>query len=130
MTDPPPAPESETADVAALRRENAILRQVLDAIDGTIVVYDAERRFVLSNKAYHDYFPHLPPDHVLVGQRYEALLERSIDAGASVDPSAKTDRAAFIARRIQEIEQRRVPAREIQDSSYGKWYMVRVSHTP
>ncbi|MBN8874052.1 MAG: PAS-domain containing protein [Rhodospirillales bacterium] len=130
MTDPPPAPESETADVAALRRENAILRQVLDAIDGTIVVYDAERRFVLSNKAYHDYFPHLPPDHVLVGQRYEALLERSIDAGASVDPSAKTDRAAFIARRIQEIEQRRVPAREIQDTTNGKWYMVRVSHTP
>ena len=158
MTDPPSPPEQDARQTAAagqeiaalrqetaalrqeivtlrqeaagLRQENAVLRQVLDALDGTVVVYDADRRFVLSNKAYHDYFPHLPPDQELAGQRYEALLERSMDAGASLGPVAPADRAAFIARRIQEIEQRNVPAREVRDQNSGKWFMIRVSHTP
>lgn len=116
-------------ELAALRQENAILRQTLDAIDGTVVVYDADRRFVHANRAYHEFFPHLPQDGELIGQRYEALLEQSIAARTVADPQAYTDREAFIEKRVRALDRRDSAPREIHDAESGHWYMIRVRHT-
>lgn len=132
MAETPDAGDRNTADRAeliALRHENAILRQTLDAIDGTVVVYDAERRFVLANRAYHDFFPHLPADQELIGQRYEDVLTHSIEAHSVADPQAYTDRAAFLERRIRALNRRDATPREIHDLETDHWYMVRVRHT-
>ena len=119
----------EADEIAALRRENAILRETLDAIDGTVVVYDPHRTFVLANRSYHAFFPHLPPDTSLRGLRYEDVLGLSLQAGTVVDPRAKTDHSAFTATRIREFEAPEAPPREIRDPRTNRWYMIRVQRT-
>ncbi|MDR3535486.1 MAG: ATP-binding protein [Acetobacteraceae bacterium] len=121
---------ADQTELEALRQENAILRQTLNAIDGTVVVYDAARRFVFANTAYHEFFPHLPPTEELAGQPYAAVLERSIDARMVNDPQAYTDRASFLARRVRALDRRDATPREIHDAESGHWYMIRVRHTP
>jgi len=118
------------SELAKLRQENALLRATLDAIDGTVVVYDADRRYVLGNSAYHEHFPHLPDDVDLAGKRYEEVLALSIAAGTVVDPEAYTDTAAFIARRNRDIDDAGTDPREIYDAARRKWYMIRVRRTP
>jgi two-component system cell cycle sensor histidine kinase PleC len=117
-------------EIAALRRENAILRETLDAIDGTVVVYDPDRLFVLANRAYHTFFPHLPPDTDLRGLRYEDVLGLSLRAGTVVDPRAKGDPSAFTAARIREFNAPDAPPREVRDPRTNRWYMIRVQRTP
>ena len=121
---------SDGEELAALKRENAILRETLDSIVGTVVVYDAQRRFVLGNRAYHEHFPHLPPDDELVGKLFEEVLALSIDAGTVVDPEALTDRGAFIARRAREMMHVAAPSREIYDPRTGRWYLMLAKLTP
>lgn len=118
------------AELAALRRENAILRETLDAIDGTVVVYDGERRFVLANRAYHSFFPHLPPASELVGKRYEEVLALSIDAGTVLDAAAYKNRTAFLEARAREILAHDATSRETHDLVRDRWYMIRVRRTP
>jgi signal transduction histidine kinase len=113
-----------------LRRENELLRATLDAVDGTIVVYDADRRYVLANRAYHEHFPHLPDDAALAGKRYEEVLAMSIAQGAVIEPEAYTDTAEFIAKRTRVIDEARTPPREVYDPVRRKWYMIRVNRTP
>ena len=120
----------EADEISALRRENAILRETLDAIDGTVVVYDPDRVFVLANRAYHAFFPHLPPDKDLRGLRYEDVLGLSLQAGTVVDPRAQADRSAFTATRIREFNAPDSPPREVRDPRTNRWYMIRVQRTP
>src|SRR5215468_6864272 len=65
-------------EVAALRRQNAMLRETLDTIEGSVVVYDPERRYLFANLAYRAIFPYLPADDDLVGRKYEEILALSI----------------------------------------------------
>lgn len=123
----PPTPESE---LVALRRENAILRETLDAIDGTVVVYDAQRRYVLGNRAYHAHFPHLPPDDELAGELFEQVLARSMAAGSIVDPQAALEPEAFIARRIREMEAAGTDPREAYDPRSKNWFLLLSKLTP
>jgi two-component system, cell cycle sensor histidine kinase PleC len=123
-------PLDDAAELRALRQENAILRETLDAIDGTVVVYDAQRRYILGNRAYHEHFPHLPNEQELAGKPYEEVLSYSIAAGTVVDQQAYTDPASFIRRRIRDIEGGEAVPREVYDHHTGKWYMIRVRLTP
>lgn len=128
--EPSGAVVSDAEELAALKRENAILRETLDSIVGTVVVYDAQRRFVLGNRAYHEHFPHLPQDEELTGKLFEEVLALSIDAGTVVDPEALTDREAFIARRAREMMRVDAPSREIYDPRTGRWYLMLAKLTP
>ncbi|GEM_PF-5619968 len=119
----------EADEIAALRRENTILRETLDAIDGTVVVYDPEQRFVLANRAYHEFFPHLPPDKDLVGRRYEEVLALSLQAGTVVDPRAKSDPHTFVTARVRELNEPDAPPREVRDPRTNRWFMIRVQRT-
>ena len=127
------------AELAALRRQNQMLRETLDTIDGSIVVYDEQRGFLFANATYHAIFPHLPPDTELIGSRYEHLIACSIAAGAVDDPEAYTDTEAFLRQRIASMEQRRGmprdtynarPGREARHPPTGRWYLLRSRRTP
>jgi signal transduction histidine kinase len=121
---------TDAEEPAALRRENNILREILDALDATVVVYDAERRYVMANRAYHEHFPHLPDDSGLVGQRYEDILARAIAAGAVTDQQASRDPQGFIAHRLHVVTTRNEQPRETYNEATGKWHLMRVRHTP
>ncbi len=104
-----------------------MLREALDAIDGTVVVYDADNRYVMGNKAYHDFFPHLPPDTDLGGKTYAEVLSLSVAARATVVPFSDPD--AFMERRVQEMSGEPPPPRETFDARRNRWYMIRVRRT-
>jgi two-component system cell cycle sensor histidine kinase PleC len=113
-----------------LHRHNRRLRDTLDAIDATVVVYDRDRRYVLGNHAYHTMFPHLPPDDEMIGRRYEDILARSIEAGTVADSEAYNDTVGFIARRAEEITREDTSPREVYNRATNRWFMIRVSRTP
>jgi signal transduction histidine kinase len=127
------------AEIAALQRQNQMLRETLDTIDGSIVVYDDDRRFLFANATYHAVFPHLPSNEDLIGEHYEDVVSRSIAAGVVEDPSAVTEREAYLQRRIATMEQRRAmprdvynarPGREALHPETGRWYLLRSRRTP
>src|SRR6185437_9413037 len=94
-------------EVESLRQQNTVLRETLDTIEGSVVVYDQDRRYLLGNQMYHAINPHLLGDEELAGRKYEDILALSIAAGAIADPEAYTDTAAFIAKRISDMEARK-----------------------
>jgi signal transduction histidine kinase len=127
------------AEIAALTRHNHVLRETLDTIDGSVVVFDEQRRFLFANATYHAVFPHLPPDAEMLGERYEQVVARSLSAGAVEDPTAYEDPDAYLQRRIATMEQRRTipreaynarPGREARHPDTGRWYLLRSRRTP
>ncbi|WP_374442839.1 ATP-binding protein [Stella sp.] len=104
------------------------LRQVLDSIDTSTVVYDAEDRYLFGNVAYHRRYPHLPPEEELVGQTFEQMLRRTIAAGAFADAQAEHDPDAFVRRRVAEFRANQPGMTERMTDS-GEWEKVRVVTT-
>ncbi len=113
----------------ALQRENTVLRETLDAIDGTVVVYDGDLRFVLANRAYHAFFPHLPDDADLAGRHYGEIADMSLRAGRGMAPVPDEQREAVIAQQIAAMQRRPVEPREHFDRRLGRWFLVRVRWT-
>ncbi|HEY0267162.1 MAG TPA: ATP-binding protein, partial [Rhizomicrobium sp.] len=53
-----------------------------------------------------------------------------IDAGSVVDRQAYTDRAAFVARRLVEMQDRTLETREAYEQQHDRWWQFRVKYTP
>jgi signal transduction histidine kinase len=122
--------ERPVDEVEALRRENAMLRATLDAIDGTVVVYGPNLEYCFGNRPYHEFFPYLPPEPELVGRSFGEVLALSIAAGAVPDADAYTDPQAFIARREAEMRDRDASTRDVHLPAQGTWSQIRVKWTP
>jgi CheY-like chemotaxis protein len=110
--------------------EIAMLRDTLDALDASVVVYDSQLRYRFGNRVYHQTFPHLPDDSVLAGETYAQVLGRSIDAGSVGDPQAYTDREAFIARRVAEVSDRWLGPYDIIGPGPDRTCQIRGQWTP
>jgi signal transduction histidine kinase len=120
----------------AIARENRLLRETLDAIDGSICVHDGDLRFRLSNRAYRERYPHLPPDREMVGWHFADTLRVSARAGSYADPRALSDTEAYIAERVAEmaVRENSVTNRQMASthprSLTGRWSQMRVRWTP
>lgn len=127
------------AELSASRREVADLRETLDELEGSVVVYDRDRRFLFANRAYRALFPYLPPDDVLRQERFEDLLRRSIAAGVVRHPMAVSDPDGFVAMRVASMQRRQRRAAEPQGARPGRetyhplldrWFLIRSRRTP
>jgi signal transduction histidine kinase len=118
------------AQLEALGRDNLMLRETLDAIGGTIVVFGPQQEFLYGNRGYFDMFPHLVSNERLAGLRYGEVLALSIAAGTVLDPRARQDKAAFIAAREEEIKDRSIASREIHNPANDKWAQIRTTWAP
>lgn len=118
------------SEILRLTAENAMLRETLDAIDGTVSVYTADNRYLFGNQGYHALFPHLPPDSALRGERFEHVLSLSIAAGVVAAAEAYDDTAAYVARRAAEMQDRTVGTRELHNTKFDRWSQMRVKWTP
>ncbi len=115
---------------AELRRDSRMLRETLDAIDGPVVVYSNTLVYVFGNRAYHAFYPHLPPEEVLVGKSYDEVLGLSIAAGAVSNPRAALDTAAYVAERRTAMLDRQDKISESHNPKLRRWSSVRVQWTP
>jgi signal transduction histidine kinase len=121
---------ADLAAADAVARENRLLRETLDAVDGSIVVHDSALRFRLGNKGYHEWQPHLPPDEELVGKHFADVLRMSIAAGSFADPRALTDTEAYVAERVAQVARREDQAVNHYQASKARWSQMRVRWTP
>lgn len=112
-----------------LQHDNRMLRETLDAIDGPVVVYSNDLIYVFGNAAYHAFYRHLPAEAELIGKPYDHVLGLSLAAGATTDPQARADPAAFIAERRTAMLQRVNSTQEIHSSRLGRWTTVRTTWT-
>ncbi len=110
-----------------LGESERLLRETLDNLDAEIIVYDAEMRFLLGNKRFHDFYPHYPPDEELRGRTFDDLLRLSMEAGAVGDPLALSDPEAYIARCV--AARAKDPPFYEQRHSSGRWSFVRRHRT-
>jgi signal transduction histidine kinase len=114
----------------AAAHEIATLRETLDAVNASIVVFDRDHRYRFGNNGYHEAFPHLPPDSVLAGMPYRDVLRLSVAAGSVGDPQAYTDVEAFIDRRDTETRVKGDTTREDYTPHQDRWWQVRAAWTP
>ena len=104
-----------------------MLRDVLDSIDASIVVYDPDDRFMMGNRRYFELYPHLPDDGSLVGLTFEEMLRFTLAHGAPAELQAMIDPEAFVARRLAEWK---VPGEREQLHPSGRWDLIRQQVTP
>jgi len=110
-----------------LAESERLLRETLDNMDAEVIVYDAEGRFLLGNKRFHEFYPHYPPDEKLKGRTFDDLLRLSMEAGAVQDPQALIDPEAYVARRV--ATRAKDPPFYEQLHSSGRWSFVRRHRT-
>ncbi|MCC7271969.1 MAG: PAS-domain containing protein [Alphaproteobacteria bacterium] len=124
-----PLPGGTAVVVPPLEGDAPFLRSVLDAIDTSLVVYDADDRYLFGNRAYHERYPHLPADEELKGRTFEHMLRRSLAAGSFADQQAKDDPEAFVARRVAEFRSGQ-PELSERMTLAGRWELIRTRVTP
>jgi signal transduction histidine kinase len=101
---------------------------VLDSLEESIVVYDADERYVLGNVAYHERYPHLPGETDLVGKTFEQMLRRTLAAGSFADRQAEVDPDGYVRRRVAEFRALQ-PGRSERMTLAGRWELVRMRET-
>ncbi|MGE0725010.1 MAG: ATP-binding protein [Alphaproteobacteria bacterium] len=106
-----------------------LFREVLDALDESIVVYDPDERYLFGNAAYHRRYPHLPGESELVGRTFEQMLRRTLAAGSFADRQAESDPDGYVRRRVAEFRALQ-PGRSERMTLAGRWELVRMRDTP
>ncbi|HWK47065.1 MAG TPA: histidine kinase dimerization/phospho-acceptor domain-containing protein [Stellaceae bacterium] len=80
------------------------LQEIIDSLDMSVVVHDADLCFVIANAEYYKRYPHIPSDGSWQGLPYEQLLRTTLAASPEKTAIAPTeDPEAYVARRIVEM---------------------------
>lgn len=112
------------ARVRSDRRE-ALLREAIDHLSDSFILYDGDDRVVVSNRSFHELFDYLPPKEDLVGMPMEALVHASLRAGTITDPDyAPGDEQAWIDSFLARRRQQRLYLAEDNWPS-GRWDLVK-----
>ena len=69
------------------RAHEALLRDAVDNLNDSFILYDASDRVVLTNKRFHETFPYLAPQDEIAGKAMVELVRTSVDSGAVTDPT-------------------------------------------
>jgi signal transduction histidine kinase len=121
-----PLPDGSTVFLARQDQER-LLREVLDHLDSTVVVYDQADRFRYANEAYHRRYPHQAPRQI--GRTFEELLRATLAAGHYAEPQAELDPEGYVKRRVAEFRDRR-PGESERLLPSGHWDLMRTRFTP
>ena len=114
-----------SGDRARTRRTEALLREAIDTLSDSFVLYDADDRAVLTNKRFHEIFPFLTPQDAVTGARMVDLVRAGVDHGMFAAPASEDgDPEAWIA---ELIEKRRSPELRLREDAWpdGRWDLVR-----
>jgi diguanylate cyclase (GGDEF)-like protein/PAS domain S-box-containing protein len=94
------AEDTARAEATERERAEALLRDVLDTLPSAVTAYDADERFILSNRAYRDMFP-MPPGALVPGVTLEETLRRLAAHGHLRDiPPDADGRTAWVAKHL------------------------------
>jgi len=74
------------------RKSEALLREAIDDLADSFILYDADDRVVLTNKRFHQAFPFLPPQNDIIGAPMIEMVRGAVENGAITDPTYHPDR--------------------------------------
>jgi PAS domain S-box-containing protein len=110
------------------RRTELMLREAIDNLSDSFILYDSQQRVVLTNRRFHEIFPFLPPQHEIIGRPMRELVEASVANDAVTDPRVWHDRARFVDDFIAERMSKRATVAEDAWPN-GRWDLVKEQHT-
>ncbi len=119
---------SDVTDQVQMRRTELMLREAVDNLSDSFVLYDSDLRILLSNRRFHELFPFLPAQSEIVGKPMQELVEASVANNVVTDPRVWRDREQFIA---DFIADRRTNEISISEDAWpdGRWDLVKEQHT-
>src|SRR3546814_15339378 len=100
-----------------MRRTELMLREAIDNLSDSFILYDSDQRVVLTNRRFHETLPFHPPQDEIVGRTMQELIEASVANGAIIDPRVGEDSARFVDAFNAERQPNRPAVR--QDTSTG-----------
>ena len=106
-------------------RSTKLLREAIDELSDSFILYNADDRVVLTNRRFHEIFSFLPGQDQIAGTSMEDLVRASVEHGVVTDPGLQQDnKEAWIA---QFIERRRTHALYLEEDTWpdGRWDLVR-----
>ena len=115
----------EAGDLAEARQSEALLREAVDNLTDSFVLYDEEERVVLTNRRWHEVFPKLPAQHEIRGAAMVDLVRMNVDNGDVTDPTLRADNVEEWIEGF--LQGRRVNPMTLYEDRWpnGRWDLVR-----
>ena len=110
------------------RRSELMLREAIDNLSDSFILYDSDQRVVLTNRRFHETLPFHPGPDEIVGKTMRELIEASVAHNAVTDPRVWQDRERFVDDFIAERMRNRASVREDAWPD-GRWDIVKEQHT-
>jgi signal transduction histidine kinase len=112
------------------RRAEERLRASIEALDDGMIFFDAERRVVVHNDRFLEFYPALRNLPSVVGARYEDVLSVNLAAGLfDGDADARQNPQGWVEKRIAEFHRPSVES-VTRRSSDGRILLTRARPTP
>ena len=107
------------------REREALLRDAVDDLSDSFILYDSDDRVVLTNKRFHEVFPFLAVQDEIVGMSMVDLVRHNVEAGAVTDPSLDDMEDEDWIKTF--IEARRVNKLVLAEDTWpdGRWDLVK-----
>src|SRR3546814_6767900 len=85
-----------------MRRTELMLREAIDNLSDSFILYDSDQRVVLTNRRFHEILPFHPGQDEVIGKTMRELIEASVANNAITDPRVWQDSARFVDQFIAE----------------------------
>ena len=115
----------DASDLVRAGKREVLLREAIDNLSDSFVLYDADERVVLTNQRFHEVFPYLPGQGNIVGANMVDLVRSSVEQGAVTDPTfAEKDTDTWIE---DFINLRRRAKLALSEDTWpdGRWDLVK-----
>ena len=119
---------NDVTDQVQMRRTELMLREAVDNLSDSFILYDADQRVLLTNRRFHECLPFHPGQEEIVGKPMRELIEASVANNAVTDPRVWQDPARFVDDFIAERMSQRSITRE-DTWPDGRWDLVKEQHT-
>ncbi len=119
---------SDVTEQVSSRGTEMLLREAVDNLFDTFVLYDADERVVLSNRRFHQAFPFFPPQDRIQGTKMAELVRLAVRNDAVRDARAYSDPESWIRDFVQ---WRRENDSTLTEDNWpdGRWDLVQEQHT-
>ena len=119
---------NDVTEQVQMRRTELMLREAIDNLSDSFILYDADQRVVLTNRRFHETLPFHPGPEEIVGKTMRELIESSVAHNAVTDPRVSQNRKSFVEDFIAERLHNRTITRE-DTWPDGRWDLVKEQHT-
>ncbi len=115
----------DAGNLAEARQSEALLREAVDHLSDSFILYDSEDRVVLTNRRFHEVFPKLPSQEAITGTSMADLVRANVANGDVTDPSLRGDNVESWIRAF--IENRRALKLQLSEDTWpdGRWDLLR-----